>query len=104
MFIIGFGELFSVHRAAVGATYLYFPSAIIEMVAYLTMTLSASIILRYIERKLDGETNYELVLDDQITATEGTYNSPRKGTPWDEQNPEGKELARKNDLSKGGKA
>lgn len=99
MFIIGFGELFSVHRAAVGATYLYFPSAIIEMAAYLTMTLAASLILRYIEHRMDGDTNYELVLDDQITATEGTYNNPKKGTPWDEQNPEGKEIARKNKLN-----
>ena len=103
MFIIGFGELFSVHRAAVGATYLYFPSAIIEMAAYLTMTLAASFLLRYLERRMDGDSNYELVLDDQITATEGTYNSPRKGTPWDEQSPEGTELARRTGLSgKGG--
>ena len=49
MFIIGFGELFSVHRGVVGQNYLYFPSAAIEMVAYLTMTLIASIILRWIE-------------------------------------------------------
>lgn len=101
MFIIGFGELFSVHRAAVGATYLYFPSAIIEMAAYLTMTLAASFILRWIEHRMDGDSNYELVLDDQITATEGTYNNPRKGTPWDEQNPEGQELNRKKELDKG---
>lgn len=104
MFIIGFGELFSVHRAAVGATYLYFPSAIIEMVAYLTMTLAASFLLRWLEHRLDGDTNYELVLDDQITATEGTYNNPRKGTPWDERSPEAQELDRKKNLDKGGKA
>ena len=95
MFIIGFGELFSVHRAAVGATYLYFPSAAIEMAAYLTMTLVASVLLRLLEKKMDGDSNYELVLDDQITATEGNYNSPLKGTPWDEQSPEGRELDRK---------
>ena len=98
MFIIGFGELFSVHRAAVGATYLYFPSAAIEMAAYLTMTLVASVLLRLLEKRMDGDSNYELVLDDQITATEGNYNSPLKGTPWDEHSPEGRELDRRKKL------
>ena len=31
MFIIGFPDFFSAHRAAVGASYLYFPSATVEM-------------------------------------------------------------------------
>ena len=38
MFIIGFPEFFAAHRAAVGASYLYFPSATVEMAGYLTMT------------------------------------------------------------------
>ena len=38
MFIIGFPDFFAAHRAAVGASYLYFPSATVEMVGYLTMT------------------------------------------------------------------
>ena len=83
MFIISYGELFSVHRAAVGATYLYFPSAAIEMVAYLTMTLIASLLLRWLEKKMDGNSNYELVQEDQLVATAGTYNHPDKGTPFD---------------------
>ena len=99
MFIIGFGELFSVHRAAVGALYLYFPSAVIEMAAYLTMTLIASFLLRWFEKKLTGSSSYELVMDDQITATEGMYNSPRKGTPWDEKNPEAGEIERQKKLN-----
>ena len=33
MFIIGFPEFFSAHRATVGASYLYFPSATVEMVS-----------------------------------------------------------------------
>ena len=40
MFIISFTEFFATHRAAVGATYLYFPSATIEMIGYLCMTLA----------------------------------------------------------------
>ena len=49
MFIIGFPDFFSAHRAAVGASYLYFPSASVEMVGYLTMTLIASFLLRWAE-------------------------------------------------------
>lgn len=88
MFIIGYGELFSVHRAAVGALYLYFPSAAIEMVAYLTMTLAASLLLRWLEKRMDGSDNYELVNADQLVGTAGTYNYPAKGSPSDERSKE----------------
>lgn len=86
MFIIGFTEFFAVHKAAVGNTYLYFPSATIEMIGYLTMTLIASFILRRIEKKLDGENSYELAADDQLVMAAGTYNHP--GTPFEERNRE----------------
>ena len=88
MFIIGFPDFFSAHRAAVGASYLYFPSATVEMIGYLTMTLIASFLLRWIEKKLDGDSSYELVMDDQLTMTAGTYNHPDKGTPFDERSKE----------------
>ena len=88
MFIIGFPEFFSAHRATVGASYLYFPSATVEMAGYLTMTLLASFLLRWIERKMDGSSSYELVQTDQLTMTAGTYNFPGRGTPFDERNPE----------------
>ena len=88
MFIIGFPDFFSAHRAAVGASYLYFPSATVEMVGYLTMTLLASFILRRIEKKLDGSSSYELVQTDQLTMTAGTYNHPDKGSPFDEHSKE----------------
>ena len=88
MFIIGFPEFFSAHRAAVGASYLYFPSATVEMIGYLTMTLLSSFLLRWVERKMDGSSNYELVQEDQLTMTAGTYNHPDRGTPFDETNKE----------------
>ena len=88
MFIIGYGELFSIHRAAVGASYLYFPSAAIEMVAYLCMTVLASCLLRLVERIMDGSSNYELVQEDPLTMTAGTYNHPDRGTPFDEHSRE----------------
>ena len=88
MFIIGFPDFFAAHRAAVGASYLYFPSASVEMVGYLTMTLIASFLLRWVEKRLDGSSDYELVQTDQLTMTAGTYNHPDKGTPFDERSKE----------------
>ena len=38
-------------KGVAGATYLYFPSATIEMVGYLTLTLVASFLLRLLEKK-----------------------------------------------------
>lgn len=84
MFIISFTEFFAVHRSAVGATYLYFPSAVVEMVGYLCMTLIASFLLRWLERRLDGDDSYELTNADQLVMAAGTYSHPIKGTPFDE--------------------
>ena len=88
MFIIGFPEFFAAHRATVGASYLYFPSATVEMAGYLTMTLLASFLLRWVEKKMDGASDYELVQVDSLTMTAGTYSFPDKRTPFDERNPE----------------
>ena len=88
MFIIGFPDFFAAHRAAVGASYLYFPSATVEMAGYLCMTLIASFLLRWVEKRLDGSSNYELVQEDPLTMTAGTYNHPDRGTPFDEHSRE----------------
>jgi putative lysine transport system permease protein len=88
MFIIGFPDFFAAHRAAVGASYLYFPSATVEMVGYLTMTLIASFLLRWAEKRMDGDSSYELVQEDQLVMTAGTYNYPSRRSPFDEQNKE----------------
>ena len=89
MFIIGFTEFFAAHKAVVGASYRYFPSAAIEMVGYLTMTLVASLVLRLIEKKMDGSSSYDLAQVDALTMAGGTYNHPSRGTPFDERSPEG---------------
>ena len=81
MFIIGFTEFFATHRSVVGATFLYFPSAAIEMVGYLTMTLAASCLLRWVEKRMDGADSYELASADALTMTAGTYHYPK--TPED---------------------
>ena len=86
MFIIGFTEFFAAHRYITGVNPMYFPSAAIEMIGYLTMTLAASFLLRLVERLMDGASDYELVQADALTMTAGTYRFPRKRTPrpaWD---------------------
>ena len=99
MFIIGFSEFFAAHRAAVGASYLYFPSATVEMVGYLTMTLLASFLLRLVEKKLDGSGSYELASGDQLVMAAATYSHPDHGTPFDERSTEFDEKALRRDRS-----
>ncbi len=64
MFIIGFTEFFAAHRYITGVNPMYFPSAAIEMLGYLCMTLAASALMRLAERRMDGESSYELVQAD----------------------------------------
>ena len=91
MFIISFTDFFAAHRAAVGATYLYFPSATIEMLGYLCMTLIASFLLRRWEKKLDGDDSYSLATNDQLATTSGVLNYPGTGSNSDERSREYKE-------------
>lgn len=95
MFIITFTEFFAVHRNIVGLNYMYFPSATIEMAGYLAVTLTASLILRAVERRMDGKSSYELVQTDNLTMTAGTYSHPDRGTPFDERSSEFGEEGRK---------
>ncbi|MEA4992693.1 MAG: amino acid ABC transporter permease [Oscillibacter sp.] len=88
MFIIGFTDFFAAHKAISGATFTYFPSATIEMAGYLTMTLAASFLLRWVERRMDGSDSYELVQTDSLTMTAGTYNHPGRGSNFDEHSRE----------------
>ena len=88
MFIIGFIEFFAQHRNIVGVNNMFFPSASIEMIGYLTMTLTASALLRWAENRMDGSDSYELVQADPLVMTAGTYSHPGKGTPFDERSRE----------------
>ena len=88
MFIIGFPDFFSAHRAAVGASCLYIPSATGEWSGDVTLTLRPSGGLRWLEKRMDGKGDYELVAVDPLVMTAGTYNHPDRGTPFDEQNRE----------------
>ena len=88
MFVIGFVEFFATHRNIVGVNLLYFPSAVIEMAGYLMLTLAASFLLRLLEKRLDGNDNYELVSTDSLAMSAGTYSHPSRKTPFDERSGE----------------
>ena len=75
----------------IGNNYIYFPSAVIEMAGYLAMTLIASGILRLVEKLMDGSDSYELVQEDPLTMTAGTYSHPKRGSNYDEQSKEFRE-------------
>ena len=94
MFVIGFTEFFAAHRNIVGVNNMYFQSAALEMIGYLTMTLIFSFLLRLLERYLDGSSSYQLVQDDALTMTAGTYSHPSRGTPFDERSREERERTR----------
>ncbi len=77
MFIIGYAELFAAHKAYVGATYLYFPSALVTMAIYLIMTVVCSLLLRLWEHLMDGPENFNLATTDSLALTSGMNNFPR---------------------------
>ena len=88
MSIIGFTEFFAIHKSVAGTTYQYFPSAAIEMVGYLSMTLIASFLLRMWEKKMDGAGSYKLVEVDSLTMSAGTYSHPDKDNAFAEKSRE----------------
>ena len=87
--IISVSEFFNVHKSIAGTTYLYFPSAAIEMIGYLTMTVVASVLLRMVEKKMEGSANYELTSDDALTMAAGTYTLNKKPEDIHNRNLEG---------------
>lgn len=78
MFVIGFTEFFAKYQSIGSATYKFFPSAAIEMMGYLTMTLIASFVLRWVERRMDGPANFDLAINDHLTMTAGTHRHSGK--------------------------
>lgn len=88
MFVIGFIDFFAQHRNIIGMNYMDFPSAAIEMIGYLCLTLTASILLRQLEKRMDGSDSYELVQVDPLVMTAGTYSHPNRGSNFDERSKE----------------
>ena len=46
------------------------------------------VLLRLLEKWMDGSDSYELVQDDQLVMSAGTYSHPDRGTPFDERSRE----------------
>lgn len=86
LMVIGVTELFFRHTAVTGAKYAFFESATITMVIYLTMTFALSRLLRFIEKKMDGNDSYDLATTDTLAHTTGMYSYPGKGSNFDERN------------------
>lgn len=86
MFIIGYTELFAVHKGVVGATYKYFPSAVIEMGIYLMLTVICSALLRLWEKKLDGPENFDVATTDTLAHTSGMtrYIKKKEHHRWED--------------------
>ena len=78
--IISVTDLFFVHKSVAGALYKYFASATITMLIYLTLTVTASILLRLLEKKLDGDSSFDLATTDTLAHTSGmlTYHEKKK--------------------------
>ena len=91
MFVIGFIDFFAQHRNIIGINNMNFPSAAVEMIGYLMLTLTASFLLRWVERRMDGNSNYELVQVDPLVMTAGTYSHPVRGDVFKENSREYKE-------------
>lgn len=85
LMVIGVTELFFRHTAVTGAKYAFFESATITMVIYLTMTFALSRLLRWLEKKMDGNDSYDLATTDTLAHTTGMYSYPGKGSNFDER-------------------
>lgn len=88
MFVIGFMDFFAQHRNIIGVNNMNFPSATIEMIGYLCLTLIASFLLRALERRMDGSDSYDLVQVDPLVMTAGTYSHPNRGNIFEETSKE----------------
>lgn len=78
--VISFADLFYAHKSAAGALYTFFESATITMIIYLVMTVTASFLLRLLEKKMDGDDSYDLATTDTLAYTSGllSYHPKKK--------------------------
>ncbi len=71
--VIGLTEVFFQSRSIAGANFMFFEVFTITSIVYLIMTITSSRLLQYVERKMDGPENYN-ILGNQMqvkTAREG---------------------------------
>ncbi|NLV50183.1 MAG: amino acid ABC transporter permease, partial [Clostridiales bacterium] len=70
---IGTVELFFASKSVAGSYYWYFQTYTITMAMYLVMTLFFSRLLRWFEKKMDGDESYSLAHTDTLEQTSGLY-------------------------------
>ncbi|ROR25734.1 amino acid ABC transporter membrane protein (PAAT family) [Mobilisporobacter senegalensis] len=68
--VIAVTELFYNTNSIASSNYLYFQAFLIASVIYFVMTFTITRILRFIERKIDGPSNY-VILDNQKPSVKG---------------------------------
>lgn len=85
--VIGTVELFYTTKGIAGTYYTFFEAFTITLVLYFILTFACSRILRLVEDRMDGPVNYELVMQDQLVATTGTYRfNEKKQRKYTDQN------------------
>ena len=72
--VISVTELFFVGKSVAGVYYTTFESFFIVSIMYLIMTITCARILRHMERKMDGNDNYDLATEDTLAHTSGMTN------------------------------
>ena len=87
-------EFFAFHRQIVGLNSMYFPSATIEMIGYLAVTLTASFILRWVEAVHGRRAATSSPRPDQPHHGSRGTQPPRPRHAFDEQSPEYRERLR----------
>ncbi len=76
--VISVSELYFVSKSAAGVYYKYFEIFFITCVIYFIMTFTASKLLRWWERKMDGPKDYALVNVDPLMDPCGPFGVPPK--------------------------
>ena len=76
--VIGTVELFFVTKTVAGNFFMYFEANTITMVIYFILTLTCSFLLRKLERRIDGEENYELVLNHMPDHTSAKHKQTKR--------------------------
>jgi len=67
--VIGVTELFFQTKSVAGNNFRYFESFFVACILYFVMTYAVTLILRYIERKMDGPKNYVIVGQPNVIGT-----------------------------------
>lgn len=66
--VISVSELYFATKTVAGSNFRYFETFFVTLILYFIMTTTLTQILRYIERKMDGPDNYEIVYSDPLNS------------------------------------